>query len=294
MQRIFLTAIFFSLCAAALWLSSKITDDLNREIEPSAYSQRIISLGSSLTEQLYLLGVEDRLAGCTVYCKKPKEAESKTKVGTIIEVNLEKVVSLKPDLVLATSLTDPKAKEKLKNLGIEVAYFSQAKNFSQMCEHFLELGRLVGKKKEAEEIINSAENKVAAIKKTVKNLPKPEVFIQIGAKPLFAATGSSFINDFIEFAGGINIAKEAKEGIYSREEVLKKDPEVIIIVTMGIVGEKEKEIWQRYKTLKAVKKDRIHIVDSYTLCSPTPAGFVEALEEMVGILHPELSANQTQ
>ncbi|MEW5767387.1 MAG: ABC transporter substrate-binding protein [bacterium] len=286
--------LFFGFCGLSLWFSSKIVDRFNEKIEPFAYPQRIISLGPALTEQLYLLGVEDRLVGCTVYCKKPKEAESKEKVGTIIEVNLEKVVDLKPDLVLATSLTDPKAKEKLKDLGIKVACFPQAKNFSQMCDHFLGLGRLVGKDKEAKKITNSAKDKVAAIKEKVKNLPKPEVFIQIGAKPLFAATGRSFINDFIEFAGGINMAKEAKEGIYSREEVLKKDPEVIIIVTMGIVGEKEKEIWQSYQTLKAVKKGRIYIVDSYQFCSPTPVSFVEALEEMAGLLHPELYPHQTQ
>jgi iron complex transport system substrate-binding protein len=149
----------------------------------------------------------------------------------------------------------------------------------------LELGKLVGKVKEAEKIVRNAENKTNSIKEKVKNLHHPKVLVQVGARPLFVATGRYFINDYIEFAGGINIAKGAKEGIYSREQVLKANPDVIIIVTMGIVGEEEKKIWEKYKTLNATKNDRIFIVDSYNFCNPTPVSFVETLEEIVEILH---------
>lgn len=249
------------------------------------YPQRIICLSPAMAEELYILGVEDKLVGCTVYCQRPPEAGSKEKVGTGIEVNLEKVISLKPDLVLAISLTNPKIKEKLKNLGIKVVAFSTPSNFSQICKQFLELGRLVGKEKEAEKIVKRAEDKADSIKEKVKNLHHPKVLVQIGAKPLFVVTNRYFINDYIEFAGGINIAKGAKEGIYSREQVLKANPDVIIIVTMGIVGEEEKEIWEKYKTLNAAKNDRIFIVDSYNLCNPTPVSFVETLEEIVEMLH---------
>jgi len=249
--------------------------------------QRIISLGPSITEQIYLLGAENKLIANTIYCKKPPQAKEKEKIGTVVEVNLEKIVGLKPDLVLATSLTNRKAKEKLKNLGIEVAVFPEPETFTQICSQFLELGRLTGKEKKAEEIVKSVKSKVASIKNEVENLQKSKVFIQLGARPLFAATGASFVNDFIEFAGGINIAKEARTGIYSREQVLKKNPDVIIIATMGIAGEKEKGAWERYKSLKAVGKNRIYIIDSYKLCSPTPISFVETLEELVKILHPE-------
>jgi len=125
------------------------------------------------------------------------------------------------------------------------------------------------------------------MEKGVEGLSKPKVFVQVGAKPLFTITGESFVNDFIRFAGGINIAQNQSSGFYSREEVLKQDPDVIIIVTMGIAGEEEKEVWQRYTTLKATQNNRIHIVDSHKVCSPTPVSFVETLMEMVSILHPE-------
>lgn len=251
------------------------------------YPQRIISLGPAITEELYILGVESRLVGCTVYCQRPPEAKKKERVGTAIEVNLEKVVVLKPDLVLSTSLTNPEAKEKLKNLGIEVLDFPAAKSFGEICEQFMALGRIVGKEKEATEIINITKAKVDSLKMKTKNLPKPRVFVQIGARPLVTVTGDSFVNDFIEFAGGVNVARGLKSARYSKELVIKDSPDVIIIVTMGIRGEEEKEVWQRYKTLKAVREDRIYIVDSNLLCSPTPVSFVETLEKIVKILYTQ-------
>lgn len=258
----------------------------------SSYPQRIISLGPSITEQLYLLEVEDKLIGCTVYCQRPPQAKMKEKVGTVTEVDLERILSLEPDLVLATPLTNPKAIKKLRNLGIKVISSSQAKDFTQICEQFLELAKIIGKEKKAEEIIHKVRNRVDTVKKKNRGLPKFKVFVQIGARPLFTVTKDSFANDFIEFSGGINIAKDTNSGLYSREEVLKNNPDIIIIVTMGIVGEEEKQVWQKFKALSAVKNNRIYIVDSYKMCSPTPVTFVETLEEISGILHPEETKNR--
>lgn len=253
----------------------------------ASYPQRIISLGPALTEQLYLLGAEDRLVGVTTYCQRPRQAQNKEKVGTILEANLEEILQLQPELVLATPLTNPQAVEKLKSLKVKVIILLTAKNFSQICEQFLELGRIVGREKEAEAIVRQAKTEVNILRERVKGLPRLKVFIQIGSEPLFTVTEDSFFNDFIEFSGGINIASDAKSGLYSRERVLQADPDVIIITTMGIIGEKEKKTWKHFKTLSAVKNNRIYIVDEYTYCSPTPVSFVTALEEMIKILHCE-------
>lgn len=249
--------------------------------------QRIISLGPAITEELFLLGADDKLIGCTVYCQRPPEAKNKTKIGTAIEVNLEKVVALEPDVVFATSLTNPQAKEKLKNLGIRVVDFPAAKSFSEICRQFVALGKIVGKEEEANAIVNITKTKVNSIRKKVETLPSLRVFVQIGARPLVTVTADSFINDFIEFAGGVNIAKGLKTIRYSRESVIKDNPDVIITVTMGMGAEKEKEIWQRYKTLKAARENRIYVVDPDLLCSPTPVSFAETLEKIVQILHSE-------
>jgi len=89
-------------------------------------------------------------------------------------------------------------------------------------------------------------------------------------------------------AGGINIAAHARNGLYSREKVLEANPDVILIVTMGIVGQKEKKAWEEFKTIRAVREGRIYVVDSYKLCSPTPVTFVEFLGKLARLLHPGL------
>jgi len=250
------------------------------------YPNRIIPLGPAITEQLYILGVGDKIIANTIYCTRPPDAEKKEKIGTVVEQNIEKIISLKPDLVIATSLTNPRTIKKLKDLGIKVVSFIYAKSFDELCEHFIELGKIVGKKKESKEIVKRAKKEVENIYKKTKNLKKQKVIVQIGAKPLFVATKDSFINDFIKFAGGKNLGPKGS-GIYSREKILRQNPDVIIITTMGIAGEEEKKIWQKYKTLNAVKNNRIYIVDAHKLCSPTPISFVETLKEIVGILHPK-------
>ena len=250
-----------------------------------SYPQRIISLGPAITEELYLLGVEDRIVGTTVYCNKPSPAQNKEKVGTVIKFNLEKIVHLQADCVLATSLADPQDVGKLRDLGIKVVCFPPAQDFSQICEQFLELGRVVGEEREAKRIIHQAKTRVGQIRKEIEDLPGQKVFVQTGARPIFTINQDSFINDFIEFAGGINVASASGSGFYSREKVLQDNPDVIIITTMGIVGEEEREIWERFSALKAVQDNRIYIVDSDSFCSPTPVSFVQTLEEMVELLH---------
>lgn len=274
--------VFFFLCTLLFFSASAFP------YSEKDYPQRIISLGPDITEELYILGAEAKLVGCTVYCRRPPEAEKKEKVGSIIEISLEKVLALNPDLVLAISLTSPILKEKLKGLGIRVMTFNSPKSLREICEQFLELGRITGKEREAEEIILHVTQKNTSIKERTEGLKKPRVFVQIGIKPLVTINNNSFINDFIEYGGGINITKNLKNTHYSRERVLKDNPDVIIIATMGINCENEKKTWQKFKTLNAVKDDRIYFIDSELLCSPTPLSFVETLKEVSKILHPKI------
>lgn len=257
-----------------------------RELTSQSLPQRIVSLGPSITEGIHLLGAEDKLKGVTVFCR-PSGARKIDKIGTVVEINLEKVLSLNPDLVLATSFTEVETIGKLKALKINTVVFPTPKSFNHLNEQFIKLGQLVGKEKLSQEIVTKAKNNVENIKVAAKNLPEQRVFMQVGARPLFTITADSFVNDFIEFAGGVNIAADSKTGLYSREIVLMKNPDVIIIVTMGIVAEEEKSVWQRFATLNAVKNNRIYIIDSYKIGSPTPKIFAATLYEIFKILHPE-------
>lgn len=278
--------IFVLIFFAAFIFQSIFVDDAHTS---ENHPKRIISLAPSMTEGLYLLGAEDIFVGNTTYCVTPPAARYKEKVGSITKVDLEKVVGLKPDLVLATSLTNPKMIQKLKSLGIEVKLFPAPRNFTSLCDQFLELGKAIGREPQAKEIVKVAEEKVADIKSRTVMLMKPKVFIEIGTKPLFTANSDYIINDFVKLAGGKNIAEDSRIGVYSKEEVLRRNADVILIVTMGFVGEAEKKAWQKFKILNAVKHDRIYIIDSQKVCGPTPVTFANTLAEISALLHPELS-----
>ncbi|HAR96481.1 MAG TPA: ABC transporter substrate-binding protein [Deltaproteobacteria bacterium] len=253
----------------------------------SIFPRRIISLGPTITEKLYLLGVEERIVGVTIYCNRPSQAALKEKVGNVTHASIEKIVRLKPDLVLATSLTDSRLIEKLRRARIRTEVFPEAKSFEELNKQFVHLGKMVGREGKAHRVAALADHKVRAISHGVGGQRKTKVFCQIGAQPLFTAVGDTLLNDFIERANGINIARGAKIGFYNREEVIRQNPDVIIIVTMGIAAEREKQAWQRFKSVNAVRNGRVAVMDAYRTCSPTPLTFADALAEFAAILHPE-------
>ena len=254
--------------------------------------KRIVSLGPTFTEEIYLLEAEDMLVGVTTFCQKPERAKEKERIGEVTNVNFEKIVALEPDIIIATPMTNKTSVERMKELKLNVVYFDYAKDFSDVCGQFLRLAALVEKEVRAEEILSGIKKKVDAIKKRNERAVKTRVFVQIGADPLFAAKKDTYINSIIEFAGGENIVSGTEEGMYSREKVLASDPEVIIVATMGIVGESELKEWRRYRSLSAAKNGRIYIVDPYEFCSATPMSFIEALEETDKILNePSYNTN---
>ena len=249
--------------------------------------RRIVSLGPQLTEALYLLSADDRLVADTVYCTRPPAAKTKEKVGNVVEVSVEKIVALKPDIVLATGLTDKNAVAKLKSLGIEVRVFRQPEDFRQICRQFSELGDIAGKPELAASIINGAGQRVEKVRACVAKLRRVKVFVQIGADPLATVRSKDFINDLIESAGGANVAKDLPGIVLSRESVLAWAPEYIFIVDMGLSGDQEKKTWLKFNTISAKGSDAIRLFDAYELCSPTPVVFADTLEKIARILHPE-------
>jgi iron complex transport system substrate-binding protein len=285
LRRLFTIVVLVMFYAAAFGFPVNVAEGKENN-DQGKYPQRIVSLAPALTEALYELGVEDHLKGCTTYCNKPEAAKHKEKIGTLIDFNLEKILTLKPDLVLGMEFSDRRTIEKLKNLGIRVEIFPSPEDFNHLCESFLRLGQMVGQEEKAKQIVTKAKQEAAFIRQKLAGEKKIKIFWQLGAKPLFAATKGYFTHDYIEFVGGINIAADAGSGIYSREEVLKRNPDVIVIVTMGVATETEKQTWKTYQGINAVKNNRIYIVDAYTYCSPTPSGFARALRELAALLHP--------
>ena len=247
--------------------------------------QRIISLAPSLTKNLYLLHAEDLLVGCTSYCTLQSGTDAEV-VASAIQVNYEKAVMLKPDLLITTSLTKPKTIETFKKLGVEVLVFDSPQSFDEICQQFIELGKKIGKEALAQKIIADSKSRIEKIEQQVPvGKPKQKVFMQIGANPLFAVVPDTFMNDFIRLSGTQNIASDLSVGSINREMVLVSNPDVIIVVLMGSLGAEEKDRWEEFEALSAVQKDQVFIVDADKTCSPTPVSFVEALDDIINLIY---------
>jgi iron complex transport system substrate-binding protein len=253
------------------------------------YPQRIVSLGPINTENIFLLGAGDRLVANTSYCVHPDAARSKEKIGSVMQFNIEQILGLRPDLILATGLTSPQQVAQLTASGVRVVHFRQPSSFAAICEQFLELGKLLGLEGKAQEIIDEARKEVGAIQRRVKGLPPKKVFLQVGATPLFSSVESSFTNDFIVLAGGVNIAAGKHDGRYNHEMVTAQNPEVIIVAIMGSeggTGAREKEGWLRFTPITAVQNQQVFVLDADLICSPSPLTFVKGLEQVAALIHP--------
>ena len=247
--------------------------------------KRIISLSPPITEEIYLLGLGENIIANTIYCTRPKEAERKEKVGSVVSVNVESIVRLQPDIVFASPLTDQRALERLRKIGIEVTVFPQPKNFHELCKSFLTLGKMLGREEKAREIVAHATKGMEELKRRYGGKEGPTVLFQIGSKPLFVANKDSIIHSYLEYVGGQNVAKDAKTGLFSREEVIRLNPEYLIIVTMGVDGEQERENWSKFRELRAARERKVYLIDAYKLCSPTPLSYVEVALKLASIFY---------
>lgn len=259
----------------------------------SSFPMRIISLGPFLTKTVYLLGAGERLVADTRYCEDPEQYGQKEKIGTLTHVNVEKIISLKPDLVLASQFTKEKQLRVLEQFNIKTVQFKNPENFEKICSNTIYLGQLIGKERRAREIVKSAAARVQEVERLTMHLSPKRVFIQVGIKPIHTSNESTFVNEFIKRTGGINIAGKEDSGIYSREKVVKENPDVILISTMGSskhAGSKEKRQWQAFNSMTAVKNNAVYLLDSEVICSPTPLIFAGALEDIARLIHPEFRA----
>jgi ABC-type Fe3+-hydroxamate transport system substrate-binding protein len=244
--------------------------------------KRIVSLAPSLTKNIQYLHSEDLLVGCTSYCQPTKETEI---VASAVKVNVEKVVTLKPDLVIATTITKEETIQTLRKFGIRVEVYPTAHSFDDICTQFLNLGKLIGREAQATKVINESRQKVEKLKKNVVTENKIKMFIQIGANPLYTVLPNTFMDDYITFSGCQNIASDLSIGTITRENVLLRNPDVIFVVTMGIVGEEEKLNWEKIKELNASQNKKIFIIESDKACTPTPVTFTETLETIINLTY---------
>jgi ABC-type Fe3+-hydroxamate transport system substrate-binding protein len=253
----------------------------------SSYAQtynRIVSLSRSITQEIYLLGAKDKLVGCTSYCDFAIK-DNKEVVASAVDVNIEKVIILRPDLVLTTTITTPEAIETLKKAGIKIIAFQTTKSYEEICQNLMQVAEYTGKTLVADQIIKKQKHRLDSIISNIPKGNKPRIFFEIGTKPIFTVLTNTFMNDFITFAGGENIASDLQKGTMTRESVFLRNPDVIVIVTMGILAEEERDRWASSKELNAAKNKKIFIIDSDKACSPTPVTFIDVVEELTKLIY---------
>ncbi len=278
--------IVLTLLVGTAFISQAVAKDLG-------IPQRIISLGPINTENVYLLGAGDRLVGTTNYCVRPEAAKLTEKIGSVMQVSVEKIIGLRPDLVLATGLTGASQVDLLRKVGLKVVRFDQPSSFSSSCEQFEQLGKLLGLEARAQAITNDLRGHVKALadRITQLGLPSQKVIMQIGANPLYVSGRDSFTNDYIELLLAENAIGDTPSGRMGYERVIAANPDVILIGIMGSesgVAAGERKKWSRIKVINAVKNNRIHVVDPNLVCSPSPDTFVQALKVIVPLIYPEV------
>jgi ABC-type Fe3+-hydroxamate transport system substrate-binding protein len=242
--------------------------------------KKVISLAPSITENIYLLGAQDRLVGCTSYCTQAVADQIQT-IGSTIDVNVEKIFALQPDLVLTMEMTKSQDLEAMKKIGLNVVVIPTPKSFDEICEQTMYIGKLIGSEKAAQKVIQETKTIVNDIQmKSAQLSNKPKVFFQIGASPIFTVLQNTFMDDFILITNGENIANGLTKGTMTRESILVKNPDVIIIASMGGFGKEEQMVWNNFKGITAVKNNKVFIIPSETSCSPTPVNFAKALTDV--------------
>ncbi|NLA74075.1 MAG: cobalamin-binding protein [Deltaproteobacteria bacterium] len=252
---------------------------------------RIIPLAPSLTEILYYLGLGDRVAGVTAYSYYPPEALTKPQVGGYHDLNIEKIITLNPDLVIGTKDgNNPGIVDLLEQAKIPT-YIVNPRNIVEVIETVRIVGRICGVDARADQLAGGLTKRLERIREAVKGKKKPLVFLQINLHPIMSVNKHTFHHDLISIAGGINMT--ADSGInYPRisiEELLKRKPDVLIISSMDRSGEFEKarQEWLNFKSIPAAKERRVHLIDSDLIDRPSPR-IIDGIEEMARIIHPEV------
>ncbi|MFH1123300.1 MAG: cobalamin-binding protein [Pseudomonadota bacterium] len=266
-------------------------DALGREISMPAPPKRLIALAPNLTEILYALGLGDRVVGVTTFSSYPPEAALKPKVGSYINLNVERIISLSPDLVIGTMDGNERGVVEILEQARIPVFVVNPRNVRQVIETIGTLGRVCGLPERAKALSENLTRRVDRVLEKTRSREKPLVFLQINIQPIMTVNKETFHHDLIRLAGGRNMARD-EPITYPRisiEEVLHRKPEVIIISSMERGGkfERARQDWLKWPSIPAVQNGRIHLIDSDLIDRPSPR-LVQGLEAMARFIHPEV------
>lgn len=262
-----------------------VTDEAGRAVRLPSRPQRIITLAPNLTEIVYALGAGNRLVGDTTYCDYPPEAKGVAKVGDTLQPNIERIIALRPDVVLISTASQlENFTRQLDERDIAV-FVTDPHDLEGVWRSIKTLGDVLGQREQAEKLLGDLRVRASAIEERVKDLPPVTVFYQLSPSPLMTAGRKAWITDLIRRAGGKSVTAEV-EGEWLRfsdEAALASRPEAIIMATAA--GEKL-EVAGALQKSPAVLNNRVYGINGDFLSRPGPR-LVDGLEQIARALHPE-------
>jgi iron complex transport system substrate-binding protein len=285
-------ALLAALALAAPADALTVRDMLGRAVTLAAPPARIVSLVPSVTEIVFALGGEDRLVGRTDYCDFPAAARRTPSVGGMVNPDLEALVALRPDLVVATDEGNREETfQQLERLRIPT-YLVHANRVAEMLEVIARVGELTGRQAAVPALTGAIRARIDAVHRAVAPFPRPRVLYVLWPDPLIVPGRDSILTELIDLAGGDSITAGDGDAYprFSLEAAVARAPEVIILADHAsggsTAGRPSPEKWQRLTSVPAIKAGRLHSVDLAVLHRYGPR-IPDGLERLAHILHPE-------
>jgi iron complex transport system substrate-binding protein len=297
---IFLLCIVLLMVPASAAAAVTVTDDFGCQIEIAEPPQRIISLAPSNTEIIFALGLGDRVVGVTDYCNYPAEVSIKETVGGYSTVDVEKVVALHPDLVVAAFGNTEEVIDHLKGLGLTVIALHPA-DIEGILRDIEIVGEATGTEAEAEAMVADMRMRMDAVQATAESIDSiPSVAHVVWHDPIYVSGAGTFQNEQIALAGGQNAFPKIEEwGTVTLEQFITANPDIIIVNSgSGMGDDGEHAIYnffiqeERLKNLDAVKNGRVYVINSDLIDRGGPR-IIDSLELVARFIHPEAYAEST-
>jgi iron complex transport system substrate-binding protein len=293
MPFLFLFCLLHSLSAPAQNKPPALSDDLGQPFFLGAPPRRIVSMAPNITEILFALGLGDRVVGVTRYCDYPPDAAFKDRIGGLVDPSIEKIQALHPDLIIAFRGNPIGILNKLKNLRFPVFVLDTGRSLDDLYVTIEKVGAVTREEKTAAGIVDSLRKKRLAIRTALAPVENPpRVFLSVYGRGLWTCGQESYLNSLLTEAKGANIAGGIRRRWLnlSREELIHRDPEVIIIMAGDEPAFAQAREWlladSRLKTITAVQRREIHFLDQNRASRFGPR-LIDALGDVARILHPE-------
>lgn len=269
-------------------ISRILTDDAGRTVSLPIKVDRVISLAPNLTEIVFAVEGGDRLVGRTSYCDYPPEAKSVTEVGDTLHPSVERIISLKPQVVLVSTASQLEVfTQQLQNQNIAV-FVTDPHDLEGVFRTIEQIGEMLGKTDRATALVKSLRQRTDAVEQAVKDKTPVRAFYQLSGEPLYTAGHDAFVTDLMRRAGAISVTAELPGAWpkYSSESALAAKPDAIILPTGGSMGAANENVTEALRQSPAVKQGRVYKINDDHLVRPGPRA-VDGLEEMARALHPD-------